>query len=64
MVIPNIGQMMLLFAGYLIGLVAIRLWNSPEFRNPGGRKKQEEEALPEFRPRAKSPRSGVPRRPQ
>ncbi len=63
---PQVGQIVLLFAGYLIGLAAIRLWFSPDWRHPGKKDKQEkrDDTPPEFRPRAKSPRSGVPRRPE
>ncbi len=53
---PSIEQFLVLFAGYLIGLVAIRLWQA----NRQAKKEQTDTGVPEFRPRAKSPRSGVP----
>ncbi len=65
---PQVGQIVLLFAGYLIGLAAIRLWFSPDWRNPGRKNQQDkqdkQDVVAEFRPRAKNPRSGVPRRPE
>ncbi len=59
MVMPDISQVMLLFAGYLLGLVAIRLWFSPKWRN---KQEKQDDIRPEFRPRPKYPRYGVPRR--
>jgi hypothetical protein len=62
MMMPEVSQIILLFAGYLIGLAAIQLWHSPEFRKTKIDKAAQVPAVrPEVRPRAKHPRSGVPR---
>ena len=63
MAMPDISHVMLLFAGYMLGLVAIRLWHSPDWqKNREAGKKDRETPMSEVRPRAKSPRSGVPHR--
>ena len=63
MAIPDISHVMLLFAGYMLGLVAIRLWHSPDWqknREAAKARKDKDAPVSEVRPRAKSPRSAVP----